>query len=415
MKKILLFCAVLLMGFQAYGQIPPRYFELGIDADVGAANNYLGLLDVLNPEKTIKIDLNQFSVKNGLSFDADVDAKVFMNVQTRGKHKVGFGFYVGLDTTIYSNLPGAIMEFFSKGNASTQSFSDEIGAGASVFADLGLEAHAKFGKLTLGLSPAMFIPVVYAPKPSGKIMLDTANTINGEFSIETDVYTPISMEELRSSLDLDSFMDSFMENPWAVLDARGFDLSLTAEYEVLPQLDLGGSVGHIPLMPASLRYRMHDRIAYSFNRNGESLGILDMIDEDFDFESIFTEEALETSYDDNASYGVFRPLSFDVYLQYKPLKTKSIILKPNVGFSVLTIYEKTLFNFGLEGKLDWKNFLSLTIRSGLRERFWRHEAALMFNFRVVELNVDVGLQSQDFIGSFKIQGAKVAIGLRMGF
>jgi hypothetical protein len=413
MKKILLFCAVLLLGFQAYGQMPRRYFEWGFDVDVGAANNYLGLRDFLNPEKKIKIDLDLLPVKTGLGLDVDLGFKTFMNVQTRGEHEVGFGFYVGLDAAVYGNLPGGIMELLSHGNADTRSFSGDIAAGASIFADVGIETHAKFGKLTLGLSPAVFVPVVYVPKPSGEFVLDTAGAVSGEFFVEANVYSPIGLEQF---LDSSGSSGSFEINPWAVLEARGFDFSLTAEYELLPVLDLGGSVSHIPLMPASLSHRMTTRMGYSFNRGSNPLGILDMLEDDFDFDSLFTEESMEMVYDDDAAFRVFRPLSFDVYFQYKPLKTKSIILKPNFGFSVLTVYEKTCFNFGLEGKLDWKNIMSLTLSSGFRERVWRHEAAVMlFNLRVLELSLAAAIQSQDFVDSFKIKGAQVAVRARLGF
>jgi hypothetical protein len=415
MKKILAFCAVLLVGFQVSGQIPRRYFELGVDVDAGAANNYFGLLDVINPERVIKIDLDKLPVKNGLGLDVNAGVKTFLNFQGRGEHKVGFGLYAGVDALVYANIPGKIMELMVKGNAGAQSISTDIAAGASIFADLGIEAHAKFGKLTLGVSPAVYVPVIYVPKPSAKIVLDTADAVSGEFHIESNVYTPISLQEYRDSLVSSGSFGTFEISPWTILEGRGFDLSLTAEYELLPVLDLGGAVSRIPLMPAVLNYRMHDRMGYSFNRGEDKVGLIEMIEGDFDFDSIFTEEALETSYDDAAAFRVFRPLSFDMYLQYKPLKTKSIILKPNFGFSVLTVYEKTCFNFGLEGKLDWKNFVSLTLRSGLRDRVWQHDAAVMLNFRVLEFDIGVGLQSQDFVESFRIEGAQVDIGVRLGF
>lgn len=248
------------------------------------------------------------------------------------------------------------------------------------------------------------------------MILDTAGTVSGEFFVETNVYTPIALTQFRDYMDSPGSSASFEINPWAILEARGFDFSLTAEYEMLPILDLGGSVSHIPLMPASLSHRMSDRMGYSFNRDGEPLSILDMLEDDFDFDSIFTEETLETVYADDAAFRVFRPLSFDVYFQYKPLKTKSIILKPNFGFSVLTVYEKACFNFGLEGKLDWKNFVSLALRSGFRERVWRHEAAVMLiNTRILQVNFGVGIQSQNFVDSFKIKGAQAAVGVRLGF
>jgi hypothetical protein len=409
MKKTLLFCAALVLGLQLYGDIPPRYFEFGFDLDAGAANNYLGLTDVLNPEKKIKVDLNLLPVDKGLGLDAIVEFQTFLRGQGRGKHKVGFGLSVGLEADVYTLFPGTLMEFLSKGNAGIQSFSEGLDAGASVFAGVAIETHAKFGKLTLGLSPALFIPVAYAPKPSGKIALDTSSALKGEFFVDADVYTPISIEGLIDS------SGSFEINPWAILEARGFDFSLDAEYELLPALDLGVSVSHIPLAPALLNYRMHAHTAYSFNQNGDAWGILDILEDDFNFDDVFTEEALEMTYDDNAAFRVFRPLDFDFFIRYKPLKTKSIILKPNFGFSVLTVYEKACFNAGLEGKLDLKNCLSLTIGSGYRDRFWRHDVALMFNFRVIEVNIAVSLQSQSFKDSFEIKGARVFAGLRLGF
>ncbi|MDR1277765.1 MAG: hypothetical protein LBK02_03355, partial [Treponema sp.] len=405
---------VLCLGFQLYGDIPPRYVELGLDLDMGAANNYIGLMDVFTPDRKITIDLDLLPVNSGFSLNVNAEAKpFFLNIQTRGKHEVGFGLYVGVEAAVYSNLPGDVMSLLSKGNTGLSSFSGDIAAGASVFADVGLEAHARFGKLKIGLSPALYIPVVYAPKPSIRFMVDTGETIKGEAAIDASVYTPVSLEDL---LEDSPGSSGFTLDPWALLEARGFDFSLSAEYEVLPVLDAGGLVKHIPLMPAVLSHRMNAYTAYSFNQGDDSKGILDMLDDDFDFDDMFTAEELEMSYSDDASLRVFRPMTFDFYVRYKPLSSNAVVLKPNIGFSVLTIYEKAGFNFGLECELNWKNFVSLAVRTGYWERLWQHRVAIMlFNLRAFEVNVGVGLQSQDFVSSFKISGANVAVGIRLGF
>jgi hypothetical protein len=411
MKKILLFCVVLCLGFQLYGDIPPRYFEWGLDLDVGAANNYAGLTDVFNPQKEITVDLNLLPVDSGFSVDVNTKVKTFFNFQGRGKHEVGFGVSVGVEALAYANLPGAIMAFLSQGSAGDSSLSGDLAAGASVFADVTLDTRARFGKLKIGLSPAVYVPVMYAPKPSVRFTLDTGEAITGEASVDASVYTPLSLENLLE--DSPESSGSFTIDPWAILEGRGFDFSLAAEYAVLPILDAGGLVSHIPLMPAVLTHKLGATAAYHFNPG--SKGILDMLDDDFEFDEIFSAEDLEMGYFDDVSFPVFRPMTFDFYARYKPLSSDAIVLKPNIGFSVFTIYGKPSFNFGLEGELNWKNFLSLTLRTGLWEHIWQHRAAIMFNFRVLELDVGLGLQSQDFAGSFQIQGANVVVGVRLGF
>jgi hypothetical protein len=73
------------------------------------------------------------------------------------------------------------------------------------------------------------------------------------------------------------------------------------------------------------------------------------------------------------------------------------------------------FNAGLEAQLNLKRIFSLALGTGYREKIWRHSFGLMLNLRVIQLDLGVSLQSQDFVGSFRVQGAGAVVGLRFGF
>jgi hypothetical protein len=123
---------------------------------------------------------------------------------------------------------------------------------------------------------------------------------------------------------------------------------------------------------------------------------------------------LKQTYDDDVSYKVARPLSFDVYAMWKPLSTDLIVVRPNLGFAVSldSNNEFFYFNWGLEGRLSLWRMLMFHIGTGMENDLWRHRAGLGLNFRVIELDIEAGLRAIDFIN---VSGAGVSIGLRMGF
>ncbi|MDR1058775.1 MAG: hypothetical protein LBL43_04430 [Treponema sp.] len=85
-----------------------------------------------------------------------------------------------------------------------------------------------------------------------------------------------------------------------------------------------------------------------------------------------------------------------------------------MGFSVLTVYG-ACFNMDVTARANWKNFVSLDLSTGYRERIWRNKVLLAFNLRAIELDLGVGLQSQSFLRSFTLRGLNAAMGLRLGW
>jgi hypothetical protein len=91
------------------------------------------------------------------------------------------------------------------------------------------------------------------------------------------------------------------------------------------------------------------------------------------------------------------------------------VIKPNIGFTVLNASEKAYFNMGLEAQLNVKRILTLYVNGSLDEGLWRNRAGLQLNMRVLELDIEAGMQSQSFTGAWSMKGASLGLGLKFGF
>jgi hypothetical protein len=429
MKKTLLCCLFAALLLPLYAEKPKRYVEFGLEVDAGAANNYLGLFDFFNKERTVVIEPSRLS-DSGLLVNGAAESEVFLNINFG--EKFGLGFFAGFDVTAYSGVSGDFFRLLAEGNANMRDFTGAMSAGASVFADAGLKTRFKFGKLSLDVSPAAYIPILYVPPPRMSYRLDTTEGLKADIHIQADGYMPISPNKFfdfsalsgsddSGTMDEESLIKDFQfstDDLWHILEAWGLDLSLGAEYALNPQWDLGGSITSLPLYPATLRHG----ISYQFDYTMDLFGDQDLVEmiKDGEFEiASDSPEIPDPVVSDGLAFRVFRPLRFDFYAHYKPFSTSFIVLKPNIGFSALTVYgyeaSEMCFNAGLEAQLNLKRIFSLSLASGYRERIWRHGLGLMLNLRVFQLDLGMSLQSQGFVESFGLKGLGVAVGVRTGF
>ena len=75
-----------------------RFWELGVTADVGVANNYFAILDFFH--ETIVIDMDKMYETigyKGLTLDVGAEVHVFSNILTKNFE---LGFDVGVDPTV---------------------------------------------------------------------------------------------------------------------------------------------------------------------------------------------------------------------------------------------------------------------------------------------------------------------------
>ncbi|GHV67710.1 hypothetical protein AGMMS49928_05350 [Spirochaetia bacterium] len=404
MKKLLsvIFCLITVAALWA--EKPRRFFEWGMDVGAGFGNSFLRPTDIFNSDRLIKIDLDEFA-KRSFDIAFDAEAKTFFALNPN--EKWSFQLYTGVDAKMFSSISQEIAAYLAEGNADKSDFTGTGNFGFSVFADVGLKGSRKWGKWTFGATPAVYAPLLYSSKPEMKVRLNTGESLEASLMFDTELYSAIPLEDYLSSLLPESATMSGASSSQSF--PLGFDLSLAAEYDLFPVFSVGGVISHIPIVPATMNNRARIRASYELP-SGQSL--LDMLTGDeFDAGDI----KYDVNFDDNGVL-VFRPLRFDVFAQYKPFSSRLVVLKPSIGFSVLTVYGDMLcLNGGLEAQLNLGRVFTLSASSSLLENIWRQQAGFELNLKVLELDLGVSSQSQDFLGSFQLRGLGVTFGLRLGW
>jgi hypothetical protein len=364
--------------------------EFGLDAGVGLANNLTGVRDIM--KKNIYLDLNSLShsiKQGGVNLNTDIDTAVFFNFNMG--EIWGFGISGGVEGAINGNIPKSIFTLITEGNINQHVLEGDLTVFGSIFADAAIDVHAKFGKLRVGIVPALYVPLIYIPKSTINYGLDSEERLYAWAESDIKVYSPFSLEDL---------------DPSVVMQGSGFDLSLQGEYALLSMLDVGGTLSHIPLGGAVLHHQMR---IYSekIEINGDTL----LTDQNLNIPEFELKQEYTTG-----SYRVFRPLRFDVYALWRPLRVDFFTIRPNIGFThVLGEGIPPYFNAGLELRLNVLRVLFFHLGTGYEESLWKHRLGFALNLRIFELDLEAGLRSQDLDKSFNLQGASVKVGLRFGF
>jgi hypothetical protein len=401
-KKFFAFTLVFVSSFALFAwEMPGRYFELGLDVELGMANSSLKWGEIFNSTRTIEIDLDKLG-EDEFGLDLMTRGNFFMNYQSKGKNKIGVGVFAGVESNGFGSLSQEAVELLVSGNGGASSLEGSAAMGGSVFADIGLRGTAVINKWKFTVSPAVFIPLLYMSKPDISYSLTNGDPFSGNITVNADIYTAFARDDGFTISD--------------ALAPKGFDISADLSYQLFPFLEVGGTITHIPIVPAFMSYGASIDKNYTVNSGGKT--IQDLIEDD-DLGSFLSPEPGE---DDLVSFSdgdkaVLRPLRFDAYTVYTPFKMDwlRLRLKPSLGLSFLTVYDTVHFNAGLETEFKLVNMFGLTWDFRYREQVWLNKLGLMLNFRALELDFGAGFRSLDFPGAFTAKGFYASFGFRLGF
>jgi hypothetical protein len=384
-------------------QMPGRIFEFGFDLDVGFGNSLIKFEDIFNFRKTLLIDLSAMS-PGEFFVEETAAASAFINLNLGTSWN--FGIFAGAQIDAYQSAPEEFTELLRRGNVRTKSITVGMTGAAGVFMDAGIKAETRRDKLRFLVKPAAYTPLLYMPQPDMNVditMADTGLVLMG--SGDVNLYSAVSLEQLMGE-DKTTDINELLSGPIPL----GFDISLGGSYFPLPALELGLDIANIPLFPALLRYHMHQEL----RMEGDWSDMYTTLTSgDFEIPEIKTAQ----SYNDNAAFTVFRPLRFDFFAAYRPVVIDLFVIRPHIGFSLLTVfgYDTACFNAGLDGHINIANIFGLSLGTGYHERLWKHALGVRLNFRAVELNAELSLKGPDLMSSFKGRGLGAAVGIRLGF
>jgi hypothetical protein len=367
-----------------------------VNTEITFGNNLMSASDFLKKEIVIDLDkLNDKIDENGMGFGLNLDFQA-VQINVNPLKRWGGGFGAGITGRFDFVIPKELLDLIAKGNADNPVSKGDFAISGSVFYEIGLNFHAQLpvldGKLSIGVDPAYFSPLLYIPDSKIAYTLDTDNklglTAKGNFT----AYTPVNSDEIKSE-------DFFKSG--------GVDLSLSAEYALFTRLDVGLAISRIPVVPASLD------TGYNYTVDVKMKEIIDV--NNIPPGDLITTDVSQGDFTNLERIDIRRPLRFDLYGIFRPLTNDLLSIRPNIGFTTLNASEETYINFGGRFSLDLGRIFLFYIDTGLEEGFWRHKAGFELNLRVFELDLEAGLRSQNYLASWMGSGLSVKLGLAFGF
>jgi len=399
-----------------------RTVELSIaNISVGASNNFIAFTDIFknpfdmirnintirqNPnyiyQDSIVIDIDKFF--DGFIFDFNADIKPF-SFNFNRKDKWGFGIDIG-----HVNATGNVS--ISENILRLEKTKDEVDAGAAAFVDVGIPFFFHVDEVKIKIRPAAYVPIFYA-KP--KITYSHKDDGEGsciEVNYDMRVYTPIDMDDDNKMRSLQNNAQNIPKNN------MGYDFGLNVEYPWDYDLDVGVNMVNIPVPFATAKLYYYSQITGSAKL--KPIDLTEMGDEEKSPKDVLKDawdekHETEHGYDPDGKK-IYRPFSTLFYLNYRPLDTKFLTLIPSLGFSLNWLYNN-IFSFegGLSARFDFANIFIPVLGINYNDHVWKNSVDLAFNFRVLEIDLGLSLQSHDFVKSFQGTGLGVNFGIKLGW
>lgn len=413
-----------------------RYFEFGI---LNLNLTLLGL-DMGNLLKGQLFDFNGFDPSKINDFSADVG--IFTNpiyFKVSVKDSFNLDFFTGADFKANFDLPSKTIdtltglkdmvntpppEFDPEGDigaafndymaqldaymATLQDIDASMSASVSMFAEMGLGVSKTFfnNRLYIRAAPSLFFTLLYMEQSAAN--LKGYNNKDNEYGLQGD-----GIMKLYSAWDLDKDVNPF--------SSPGVDLTLEACYALLPILDTGISVSHIPVIPSTLNHsKSIDVSGVTMNvkvpSSPEELAdqIINKQDNPVNINIPETEDLMKDSDDENKQ--VRRPTRFDLYALVKPFKSPVLVVRPDVGLTINSSLAPMLFNWALDVQFNAPKIFSAFAGTGLTETVWMQRAGIILDFRAFEVDIAAALTGKTFLDCFSDQkGLSLGIGFKLGF
>jgi hypothetical protein len=241
-----------------------------------------------------------------------------------------------------------------------------------------------------------FAPLVYIKNASINAVLDNSGestALRAEGKV--DVYSLANMD-----------MNGFKYDGLA--GGGGFDISVQAEYALLSILDVGLKADHIPLIPSATK-------EYSLAVNKDLFKVGDLLSgsmPDMDIAGILDFSKMTAS--GEIAY-IMRPMRWDAYALFRPLRNNFLVLKPNMGFTAINSSEKGYFNIGLQADLNVGRWFTFSFFTGSYDGMARNRLLFDFHWAVLPRYLAIETRSQDYFKAWTLNGVSVTFGGALAF
>ncbi|MDY5763906.1 MAG: hypothetical protein SPK10_03840 [Treponema sp.] len=399
MKKSKLFIAIISIftsaNIFAYNiNIPRRIVEVGFDVSAGMNNNYFAAKDML--KKDLVLDFTQMSKtlpKQGLDINFNSTENFFIDLNLLNGMR--FKLSQGLEADGMITIGKDLFDFLSKGNAPNQTLNFDGNLTASLFMFVDLTYGMNIKEWRFEVSPAVYFPIIHAK--SKQLSAEFRNTEDGTIGFDViadaQIFSMLNFDDLTSGLQ----------------GQAGFDLTASLERKIFNTLQAQAFL-RCPIVPGNITYSKGMKSTMSY----QDTKFLDLVTG-----KTSTELSQNTEFYDlpGEKYLLNRPLHSGVRVAWRPFG-KWCTFRGMLGFGVrepFTESAKAYFEYELQADVLLIGIFGFSASSIYKNQIFTNALTVQLNFRVVELDVAVGVQGSDFFKSFAGTGAVAQVALKFGF
>ena len=382
-----------------------RYFEIGIAAEAGLSNNSLTAKDLL--KKELIIDLNKLAddmPKKGLSFDADADLSLFMNLNL--KNDVHAGLNIGTDVTGNVTVSRGIFDFLGHGNE----LGEKIRSGGEIYGDVfayvTTSAGFKINRILFKVSPSIFTPLFHMESSGMKASFVNcpSGSIKATLASDIKIYSYTDISPLLDKNSGSSFEPANMSGT-----KFGFDMEIRAELPVFRTLQCGGYM-RIPIVPG----RMDNMMTATFSTEYESENMKSLLQND---------SANNSGYNiSDMTFGkeeirLNRPFRTGGEIMWRPFGNW-MSFGALLGFGVRYPFSnsaKAYIDYDFSMDISLFKILGVSFATVRYDEIFAQRFGFMLNARVIEIDLGVEFRGADFVNSIKGSGAGAFVKFSTGF
>lgn len=409
-----------------------RIFEIKLNVPANISNNTLTIADFL--QEQVIIDLKKlYNDMPKKGFDATVDVMPSAAITLDFKKGLHFGVSAGVDLFANTGISKDLFRFIAKGNELNESFKVSVDGYADVFAFAQLDVGFNVNKFSILVQPSVFASLAHAVTTDSYVMAKCGENNSYDLTMKgnMDIYSsvPINEEFLGQSNEIVNKLVN------TLVPSMGFDLGGKVSYKLTDFLTLSSSV-RIPMVPSRLNTKTslnyEKEIPFSLDsmmkkqdensENGEEGGSGEGTTPEEPSEPEGTETGTTSIFTDPVSvlYKINRPMKFAVSAEFSPFSwlmkyygTLGVGIKHPFAQDRSEIYFYLDYLIGT--KISLVNIISLYLSTERTDEIFKHKATLALNFRLVEIDAGIALESANLQTSFKGSGLGAFVTACIGF
>jgi len=400
MKKIITCLASLLILTSVISAetIGKRFFEIQTDAETSEGNNAMGISELF--QETVVFDfpkIYQQLPANGFSLFFYDRADVSINTSILG---VKAGVKTGFEGRGNFDFSKDFFKLLGEGNKLNEELEYTGSGNADMFAYLSAPVSLKVKGISISAAPSVFVPMLHAE------FVDTGITVQNpeEGGIKMKGQYAILLESSMET-NLFSSLDFASANYSEIIKTAGFDMALGVKVPLFLGLQVTGNL-NMPVIPGKFVSKAYGEGSFS--------GTVDLFASEN--KTSFETQSVNFEYSEYSST-INRPLTVMSGVEWDPL-FGLVTVDGSVGFGVRYPFSARAYFYPQyygSARVNLLNILGAEVSTEYMNQIFKHEAAMMFNVRLLEIDAGVSLSGTDFANSWRGKGFGGFLTVSMGF